>query len=353
MGRSRRRQLANGAREIDLRDVTLLTGQTQAKQDSSLIQILDWMQAAGVDIALDTLVATPFLCAGVLEAFGAWLFYEGQPLYVYLMALTAIQRKRPALRHQVSGAWAIASRWEALEPGEHRHPMPQNLDQAFVVAALLGQCPRLAGVCLLTFLGPARVGEVLATIRVDLLWPQELLYSHCDRCYVRIRKHKSQSRGGAKSQHITILEHLYVEFLTEFFGRPRPAEPLYPFSARAFRRRWDALLCRLGVSVAVRLTPASLRAGGAVAAYNRGTPIADLQWRLRLANMKTLQQYLQEVATATSLRNLSAPVRDQLLTSAKLYEPLLRNIGTPAAARRVAHDTTGLWGFAESLPDLR
>ena len=108
---------------------------------------------------------------------------------------------------------------------------------------------------------------------------------------------------------------------------------LYPHSDGTFRKRWDTLLEKLGLPANHDFTPASLRAGGTVAAYNTGVPIADLLWRLRLQHMKTLSHYLQEVAVATSLREVPLAGRERIRAAAGLFSPLL------AAARRAA---TGL-----------
>ena len=55
------------------------------------------------------------------------------------------------------------------------------------------------------------------------------------------------------------------------------------------------------------LTPGSLRGGGAVHLYHQGVPIADLLWRLRLKQVTTLENYLQETAASTSTVFSSLP----------------------------------------------
>ena len=52
--------------------------------------------------------------------------------------------------------------------------------------------------------------------------------------------------------------------------------------------------------------------------------MADLLWRLRLQHQTTLAHYLQEVATATSLREAPPRTRELILAAAEFYEPILR-----------------------------
>ena len=65
----------------------------------------------------------------------------------------------------------------------------------------------------------------------------------------------------------------------------------------------------------LRLTPGSLRGGGAVAAHKRGVNIADLQWRMRLGHQNTLAYYLQETTAASVLPSLSSSSRSCVLAA--------------------------------------
>ena len=88
-----------------------------------------------------------------------------------------------------------------------------------------------------------------------------------------------------------------------------PDELLYPGSPHVFKRRWDRLLALLGVGKEQKLTPASLRTGGAIAAFRAGVSISDLLWRMRLRSSVTLEYYLHgggELAT-----NLESPSPSQ------------------------------------------
>ena len=74
------------------------------------------------------------------------------------------------------------------------------------------------------------------------------------------------------------------------FGGLGRDERLFPLSPSAYRSRWDKCLKTLGLEGLVDVTPGGLRGGGAVAAYHCGGAIADIQWKLRLKHMGTLER---------------------------------------------------------------
>ena len=98
-----------------------------------------------------------------------------------------------------------------------------------------------------------------------------------------------------------------------------PGEKLFPVSHAAFRTRWDRCLAVLGLGAGVNLTPGGLRGGGAVACYHKATPIADIQWRLRLKNMATLEHYLQEVSALTALSEASNDAKSNIQHAVQVF----------------------------------
>ena len=145
----------------------------------------------------------------------------------------------------------------------------------------------------------------------------------CDcRFYILFREPKTRGRG-AKVQHVD-LEPLFASFINKVWGPLRSASPLFPGSPGIFRRRWDSLLSALEVPPRFRLTPGSLRGGGAVAAYRRKRAIADIQWTMRLQNQATLAYYLQEVSAESVLPKLTTRARMNISSATTLLPLLLR-----------------------------
>ena len=92
-------------------------------------------------------------------------------------------------------------------------------------------------------------------------------------------------------------------------------ELLYPGSPGVFRRRWNKLLAALGIEKSVQLTPASLRSGGAIAAFHNGATVGEPLWRMRLRSAVTLEHCLQETAAVSLLPSLPPRVRRKILVA--------------------------------------
>lgn len=148
--------------------------------------------------------------------------------------------------------------------------------------------------------------------------------------YLKIRQPKSRNRG-AKVQYATFDNVTLMPLLLETWQRLQPDDFLFPFSPAVFRRRWDAILQKLGVSTH-RLTPGSLRGGGAVAAHKRGTGINDLLWKMRLQHQRTLGYYLQEMTAASIMPLLPSDTRADIQVLTKLM-PLLAEEARSAHVR--------------------
>ena len=118
-------------------------------------------------------------------------------------------------------------------------------------------------------------------------------------------------------------EPAVVKFLEAVWRDLPPEELLYPSSPGVYRRRWDRILKILGVPLTLGLTPASLRAGGAVAAFRKGVAVNDLLWRMRLQSLATLEYYLQEMAAVSILPELEPKVRKVVRSGAVLYKAFL------------------------------
>ena len=140
--------------------------------------------------------------------------------------------------------------------------MPYKLLQAMVVAAWAIGWHRFAGVLLLAFHGPARIGEVLNSHRVHLVLPQDVAQTFTGRCYLHVAKPKTGNRGGAKQQHMSVTQPEIVGWISHIFGNLQQADKLYPFSDVSFRSRWDFILKALDVPIDCRITPGCLRGGG-------------------------------------------------------------------------------------------
>ena len=309
-----------GPRNQNIDDFLLLEPQTVAIRSKLWSGFEDWsMRHLGISDS-EQLILSPPVFAKALEAYGKHQFTLGMPLQYYRQLLAHCQREYPLLKPVLGCAWNVLSRWQIAEPLQHRTPIPEPLVLAVAVLGYLWKWPRFSSVVLLSFYGILRIGEALRAVRGDLLTPIDLL-DDSEKIYLRISQPKSRRRGP-RIQYSTFENRELMPLLLDTWQNLAANEKLCECSANSFRRRWDSVLAKLGVQAHHRLTPGSLRGGGAVAAHKKGTGISDLLWRMRLQNQKTLSYYLQEMTAVSLLPMLSSESRANIAVLQRLI-PLL------------------------------
>ena len=277
---------------------------------------LVWVRSVVSFDPLPIIPLCPGLTAMVLRAYGNFLYTSGAPIHLFRYTLVGAQRNILTLKGSLGPAWEILSRWEYLEPAVHRTPLPEALLRAFVVLSWLAGNRRWAGVTLLAFFGMARLGEILRCRRKHLVLESDLLVPS-PAVFLCLEASKTATRGRP---NLRIDDAAAMKLITLAFQHLQPEELLYPFSAGAFRSRWDRCSKAFGLFDVVKVTPGGLRGGGAVAAYRRGLPVSDIQWRMRLKHQHTLEYYLQEVAARSALTDASPDAKLRISYAAAIFE---------------------------------
>jgi len=306
----------------------LVEPQTAARQDKLWLELEQWLRERLSPDTLSQLFLCPALAVNVLQAYGMYLFESGRRLYEPRYTLIAVQNNFPHMRMLMGPAWAVVSKWEMVQPLQHRLPLPELLFKAMFVLAALKGWHRWVGTLLLGYEGIARIGEVLKAHRCDLLLPSDLLETDTGVAFLRVRQPKTRFRGRGRVQHLKIKNPLVLPFLERVFGQLDPSLALFPLTAGMFRKRWDCLLDLLQVPPRHRPTPGSIRGGGAVLAYRRGEPITDILWRMRLLSLPTLSSYLQELAADSMITHLPPRVRHRIHQVATLFPLTLQSLGS-------------------------
>ena len=314
-----------GPAGVSLEEVQLVGPRTLALQARLLAEFRGWLVSQFSRPARLSLEGCAMAFCTVLRAYGNHLFQSGQPLYKWRHLCAYFQKERLALRPYMPMCWDLTSRWERLCPTAHRTPIPHALARAVIALALSLGWARFAAVVGLSFFGTARVGEPLNAHRGAILLPSDLLLDEIPTCYVRVEAPKTSHRGTGKVQHFVVKEPPFVRFLERLLAGCALEEKLFAASAATFRRRWNHILDRLGVPAVVKLTPGGLRGGGAVFLYQRGTPVHDLLWRMRLRSQATLESYLQEVAAVSVLPALPATTRQRIAAASALCDVQLEH----------------------------
>jgi hypothetical protein len=258
----------------------------------------------------------------MVAAYGKFLYAKGDALYTFRHLVVYVQRRHPGFKGFLQPSWEVVTRWEELEPVEHRRPLPYSLMTAMVTLCVAWKWHFVAGVILISFHGCCRPGEVLNACRSQLVLPCDL-GNVSGPCYLRIQKPKPGRRGMGRIQHAKVAPADVVEFLNKVYRKHGPDVPLYGGTPSAFRLRWNKLLVALNVSKNAGITPGGLRAGGTVELYRRGVPILDILWALRLKHVETLQHYLQEIATQITMIDLPLETRVKVACLHELYPHFL------------------------------
>ena len=303
-------RLGRGPRGGDLTEVELLEPATIAMRARIWTSFVTWIDEHVGGGVFPWVLGQPSTLVDLLISFGHSAYREGLSLSYYRQLLAHVQRENLAVRPFMSLAWQLVTKWELMEPTNHRPPLPEPILAAMISLGLAWGWNQWTCTLIFSFFGACRVGEVLHASREHLLLPSDLL-SDTPIAYLKIINPKSRRRG-ARIQYATVSEARFMPLLEQVWSRevfPRTGT-LYGGSAGAFRTRWNAVLKKLQIPKSARLMPGSLRAGGAVWLHKQGVPIADVLWRLRLQHQKTLTFYLQEVTAESVLPSLPEGVRD-------------------------------------------
>ena len=259
--------------DVDLETVQLLSAQTLLIQQRVRSLFASWLQTELTETAWEQIAERPELWVVFLRAFGRYLFVSSQPMYLFRHLVVFYQRTYPTFPAPLVDAWDLLSRWERVQPVEHKTPMPKVIFDAMICLGWLWGWYRFCAVSLLAFHGKLRISEPIRASRQDLLLPAET-GADIRAAFINITKSKTSHRGRGIVQHTKITDEIALLAIERIFGHLQPQERLYPATPSTYRRRWDRLLSTLGVSSTWKLTPGTLRAGGAIHAYNRD-PLAD------------------------------------------------------------------------------
>ena len=227
-------------------------------------------------------------------------------------ALLFCQAVWPRLRHHLPESWAAIRTLQDLRPRGVRTPMPLPLVLSMIIAArartlcVVGVSREtwLLFACLLEvgFFALLRPGELLNLKACDVGTLNSLSLG-LPRCTLHISCPKNRRSMGPE-QFVVLTHRCACMWLTYFAGLCRPHECLWLASAQEFRSRFHSVCRCLGL-LHCRLTPASLRAGGASYFYLSGMPISSLKFMGRWTSEATLAHYIQFATAQQVLLRLS------------------------------------------------
>jgi len=233
-------------------------------------------------------------------------------------ALLGLQVAWPHLKGRLGQAWDTVRCWGLLEPIVLRTPLPFPLWRCLVVFSLLhafvldrGRADvwlQLLLFLYLGFQGLLRPGEALRLARRHLSLPADFAVGMENCLAICIENPKTRASGG-RVQHVLVSDPAAVQWISWLVAGLKDQDPLFTITGPVLRRRF-AELCKFGHFEGFKLTPASLRAGGATHLYIAGVPIDRLRFMGRWRVLSSLEHYVQEAAAVMCLQKLPQGARN-------------------------------------------
>ena len=276
--------------------------------------------------------------ASALQLFCAWLRLQSQPTVVtaavidaYLVdylqnifersaslslathTVLAIQHSHRRFKHHLPRTWASIKSWKLQVVPRLRVPLPPNILEALVTAAMLrgfvmepsqGLAWITFGVTLwLGFEGMLRPSE-LRISRKDITLPSQSALSFSRAAVILLRDPKNRAHFG-RMQFATIRSERLLAWL-EWLCLDLPGSAsLCPLTVPKMRQYLKLLTAQLHIGN-LGFTLSSLRTGGATCYFMTGVPIDTLRFAGRWLSIHTLEHYVQE-AVATSVMSRVKP----------------------------------------------
>ena len=140
-------------RDGDLLDVSLLEPATISLRARVWEQFHSWVLLRVDERSFQWLTTQPRLFVAMLVNYGHEAFRSGTPLHYYRQLLAHVQREYPEVKIQLAPGWETVSKWELMEPVQHRPPFPEPLLEAVLVLAVKWGWKTWAGCTALLFWG--------------------------------------------------------------------------------------------------------------------------------------------------------------------------------------------------------
>ena len=315
-------------RGFNLDTVPLVEAKTQALQSKVWQWFLQWVRSELSEEATESLLSEPASFSCLVKQFGNHLFTTNKSQYVFRHLVVYIQKTMVSVRPFLYSSWELLQKWERVEPVTHRTPVPSNILRAMVVLALHWNWRLFACAIAGSFYGILRPGEFLKLRRSDVLLPSDIYSENSGTVFLKIGEPKTRFRGRGRTQHASVHDPFAVQLLERFLKPMKFNQLVYPISPSSFRRRWDKILSHIGIPAKLKLTPGSLRSGGAIAEYRKGGDLSRLLWRMRLRHLITLENYVQEMAAENFSAGLSSAVRHRVFILSEMFEPTLSALRT-------------------------
>ncbi len=235
-------------------------------------------------------------------------------------AILGVQHVHRHLAGNLRNSWDSISSWQQLAPVRMRIPCPETIAHAIFVTSLLNGFwlePERSHLwipfgilCWVSFVGLLRPGEAVGLRGRDVVLPSFLHTALVDAAIVSIDNPKNRRYLGRR-QVSKIDNKLATDWLRWLTDSMHPDLKLFPGSLATFRSLFRSACCALEIAD-LKLSPASLRAGGATHLFVGGMETSRLRILGRWKGLESLDHYVQIAASALTLIQTSPEVLEVL-----------------------------------------
>ena len=295
-----------------------------------------WLSQTYHTTVSDILLLGALAVSRLLTLFAQAIYDKGRPVGILKYAVLGTVDLRRDFKRSMQIAWDAVAMWEELMPLRSHAAMPAALLSACIALAVEWKWFDVAVLLALGFLGMLRKGELLRLRKGDLVFIGNWVMAPSADFFVRIVDPKSK-RLGARMQHVRIAnEPIVAAFVERSTEHLQEDALLFKGSPAQFASALNALLLFFGIPKAwqSKVSWSSLRGGGATYLYLMDMPLQRVSWLGRWRQQRTLEIYVQEVATLKFLDNLETAARHSIRLFAGNAAALMKQNARRAAFRR-------------------
>ncbi|CAE7231757.1 unnamed protein product [Symbiodinium sp. CCMP2456] len=266
------------------------------------------------------------LTNALLARYGRALYESGRPYNHYAETVNAVASRFPKIRRLLQPAWDVAFQWQRMEPHIHHQAMPWQVLLALVTSALLWGWVDVAGVLALAWGGLARIGEVFAAFRCDLVLPSDVQFT-VDYILMAVRDPKTRN-SAARHQALRLDQPQLMRVVELAFKTRHRQQKLWQYAPATFRSRFAKLVEAFDLNSFKDnnmrpLDLGSMRAGGATWLLHATENGEFVRRRGRWLNARIMEIYIQEVSSVLFLSKLQDHVADKVLAVMRLFPSML------------------------------
>jgi hypothetical protein len=241
------------------------------------------------------------------------LFDSGKPLWVGKHAVLAVQTLFRPLKGKLRSAWDSIAAWRLQRPVSSRVPMRIEIMTALCHYSALAACKldqarsalwmSFATVVRVGFFGLLRPKELFALTPSVIRLPTKVSFPSARVATITVVDPKNKGALGRVQVRI-IRDPSCIAWLCWLCRGLPPGHRLWPGSRALFCKMLKTALDFLDLGN-LKLSPGSLRAGGATHLLETGVAVANIKFMGGWKSEHSLAAYLQEAEAAATLLTLS------------------------------------------------